>query len=77
MGGALVEVQVPKNAPAKVWMGEAIGKAWRLGINPGGQVAGAIVPREREQAGRPYLDRLMSREEVEQMDREVAARKSS
>lgn len=50
----------------------AIDKAYRLGINPGGQVQGHDVPKENAVLVKPeWRDRLLSKAEAVQIDKVV------
>lgn len=50
-------------------MKEAIQTAWRLGLNPGGEVEGMILPPAAIAATPPeYRGRLLDRTEAEQLD---------
>lgn len=42
----------------------AMQRAWDLGINPGGEVMNYQLPDDAAARVRPYMDRLLSREEI-------------
>jgi hypothetical protein len=71
LGVAIVEVFPPFEPkrrplePVNNAMACAIERAWQLGINPGGEVGSMAIPPEHEERLRPYLDRLLSRDELD------------
>lgn len=56
-------------------LGSALDMARYLRINPGGEVEGHEIPASIEMPAR-FTDRLLTREECEALDRELAARRS-
>ena len=52
-------------SPAALDIGGAVAEAWRLGINPGGQVMSFEIPEELRERHAKHTNRLMSREALE------------
>jgi hypothetical protein len=53
-------------------MTDAVVSAHALGVNPGGEVVGMAIDRERfQRVPKRYLHRLLSREECEALNREM------
>lgn len=64
-----------EGAPETMDMLAAVQMTHALGINPGGEVQGLPCPEEREHLIQAkWLNRLLSREECEAIDAEMAGR---
>ena len=66
LGGCVVDGVVDMVSATKL--------AWALGINPGGEVNGVEIPPERDAiVAKRWRERLLTREECDEMDRELMA----
>ena len=65
-------LRFPMAQPDAEWIGAASTKAWRLGCNPGGEMASAEIPPANPMLAHYERGVLMDRATIERIDAEIA-----